>query len=372
VSTGLALTIALALLALNGFFVAAEFALLAARRSKIEQLVADGNRRARSALAGLRELSLMLAGAQLGITMCSLGLGAIAEPALAHLFEDGLELLGVPSWLQHAIAFTVALAIVVFLHMVVGEMAPKSWAITHPESSAVLLAPPFRAFTRLARPVIAVLNLAANGVVRLFRVQPQDELAMPHSASDLAVLLDESGARGLLPRPDSELLGRALRLRGRTAAAILTPRGEVVAVPATASVAEVEWVGYGAGRSRLPVYDDRLDRVVGVLHVKDALLQSPGLRPTVTARQLARPALFVPASRELEALLEDLKSARQHLAVVTDEAGAVAGVVTLEDLLEEIAGEFDDESDTASGHPGSRAPATGTEPAARPARSPGR
>jgi hypothetical protein len=199
-------------------------------------LAAEGDRRARHALAGLRELTIMLAGAQLGITMCSLGLGAVAEPAVARIIESALgEWFTLSDTASHVIAFTIALSIVVFLHMVVAEMAPKSWAIAHPEKSSLLLARPFRLFALVFRPVILLLNGLANGVVRLVGVEPQDERAMAHSPSDLLLLIEESAGRGGIAAEEHELLARSLELSGLTAADAMTPRRDIVAVAATAT-----------------------------------------------------------------------------------------------------------------------------------------
>ena len=333
------------LLIANGFFVAAEFALLAARRSKIERLAQEHARGAAQALAGLRELSLMLAAAQLGITMASLALGAVAEPALAHGLESLMHPLELPAGLSHGIALGIALSIVVFLHMVVGEMAPKSWAIAAPERSALLLAPPFRAFALLFRPLIRVLNAAANGIVRMLGVEPQDELAMTHSPADLLLLLEESSEQGTLGEEQHDLLTRALELAGLDAKAVMVPRVDVTAVPADAGADEIERIARSTGRSRLPVYEEDLDRIRGVLHVKDLLALDPEQRERVHAGALARPALVVPESRPLEALMVDMRQRRQHVAMVVDEYGSVSGLVALEDLLEELIGEFEDESD---------------------------
>jgi CBS domain containing-hemolysin-like protein len=350
VSTPLALAAAVVLLAGNGFFVAAEFALLAARRSRVEQLAGEGDRRARHALAGIRELSLMLAGAQLGITICSLLLGAVAEPAIAHMLEDALGgVVDLPAGVLHAISFGIALSLVVFLHMVVGEMAPKSWAISHPESSALALARPFRAFTLLFRPVIRLLNIIANGVIRLVGVQPQDELAMAHAPADLLLLLEEAAGHGAIAPDEHRLLTRSLELSGLDAEAAMTPRRDVVAVDATQPATEIGAVARSTGRSRIIVHEGDLDRVVGVVHVKDVLLLDPADRPTTTARDLARP---VPATHEdhlLEDLLVEMRTSRQHLAVVADEHGTVSGIVTLEDVLEELVGELEDETDERRG-----------------------
>lgn len=344
-STPLALAAAIVLLAANGFFVAAEFALLAARRSRIEQLASEGDKRAHHALRGIKELSLMLAGAQLGITICSLLLGAVAEPAVAHLIEDALHPLDLHEAVSHGIAFAIALTLVVFLHMVVGEMAPKSWAIAHPESSALALARPFRAFALVFRPVIAVLNLLANSLVKLVGVEPQPELAMAHAPSDLLLLLDESAGHGSIAAEEHRLLSRSLELSGLDASAAMTPRRDIVAVEEWAKAADVAALARTSGRSRILVHGGDLDHVVGAVHAKDILLVDPVDRMKVTAGELSRP---VPATHEhhrLEDLLVEMRSAHQMLTVVVDEHGVVVGIVTLEDVLEELIGDFEDETD---------------------------
>jgi CBS domain containing-hemolysin-like protein len=348
-TTPLAMAAAVFLLVANGFFVASEFALLAARRSRIEQLVADGDRRARRALAGIKELSLMLAGAQLGITICSLLLGAVAEPALARVIEAAIGgVVELPQGVLHAIGFGLALSIVVFLHMVVGEMAPKSWAISHPESSALTLAAPFRAFVVVFKPAIGLLNLAANACVRLAGVTPQDEVAMAHTPTDLMLLLDESAGRGAIPAEEHRLLTRSLELSGLDAGAAMTPRRDIIAVDAAQPASEVGAAARASGRSRIVVHDGGLDRVVGVVHAKDVLLLDPADRASTTAGELARPVPVTHDGHLVEDLLVEMRTGRQHLAVVVDEHGVVGGIVTLEDVLEELIGDFEDESDRRS------------------------
>jgi CBS domain containing-hemolysin-like protein len=346
VSAPLAMVIAVALLAANGFFVAAEFALVAARRSRIEQLAAEGDRRARSAAAGLHELSLMLAGAQLGITMCSLGLGIIAEPAVARLIESAISGTGItlPTGVSHAVAFVVALSIVVFLHMVAGEMAPKSWAIAHPEQSALLLARPFRAFAVVFRPVIWMLNQMANLVVRAVGVQPQQELAMAHSSADLILLLNEAAEEGSIESHEHELLARSIQLSGRVASSAMTPRSRVVAVDRATPLAELEQQAVRTGRSRIVVYDSDLDHPVGVVHARDLLTHELD-RSAAVAGDLVAPVMVTPDHLALERLFLDMRDQRRHLALVVDEHGVVLGLITMEDVLEELIGEFEDESD---------------------------
>ena len=340
------MAIAVALLAANGFFVAAEFALLASRRSRIEQLAAEGDRRARHARAGLRELSLMLAGAQLGITMCSLGLGVIAEPAVARMIEAAIAgVVDLPAGTSHAIAFVIALSIVVFLHMVVGEMAPKSWAIAHPEPSALILARPFRGFAVVFRPVIWFLNRSANLVVRAVGVQPQDELAMAHSSADLILLLNEAADEGALEHHEHELLSRSIEMSGLVATSAMTARPSVVAADASSPIEEVEQLAISTGRSRIVVYDGDLDHPVGVVHARD-LLTFDGDRVRSTAGDLAGPVMVTPDHLALEDLFLHMRDERRHLALVVDEHGVVLGLITMEDVLEELIGEFEDESDT--------------------------
>ncbi len=346
----LALGLAVVLLALNGFFVAAEFALLASRRSRIEQLAAEGDRRARHALAGLRELTVMLAGAQLGITMCSLGLGAIAEPAVARIIEGALgEWFTLSDTARHVIAFAIALSIVVFLHMVVAEMAPKSWAIAHPEKSSLLLARPFRLFAFVFRPIIVLLNSIANGVVRLVGVEPQDERAMAHSPSDLLLLIDESAGRGGIAAEEHELLARSLELSGLTAADAMTPRRDIVAVAVTATAAELAEEAHRTGRTRVIVHEDDLDHVRGFVHAKDVIRLEQGTWPTTTVGPMARPIMVTPEHHGLEDLLLEMRTQRHHITLVVDEHGLVLGLVTLEDVIEELIGDFDDESDRRLG-----------------------
>ncbi|QBI21445.1 HlyC/CorC family transporter [Egibacter rhizosphaerae] len=340
-----AIALGIGLLLANGLFVAAEFALLAARRARIEQLAEDGSFAARSALAGLQQLSMMLAGAQLGITMASLGLGAVAEPAV-HAWLDGiLAETAIPRPVSATASLVLALGLVIFLHLVVGEMAPKSWAISAPERAILLLAVPFRGFVWVLGPFIRLLNAASNAVVRSFGVEPQDELAMAHAPGDLALLLEESARQGTLPRDQETLLSRAIDLSGLDAEAAMVPRTDIWAVDAAADPETIEEVARRSGRSRLPVMDGGLDQPVGVVHVKDALTLTDDERSHRTAQSLARQTLYAPESRPLEDLLVDMRDQRRHLVFVVDEFGSVTGLVTLEDVLEELIGEFYDESD---------------------------
>jgi CBS domain containing-hemolysin-like protein len=344
------LGLAVVLLALNGFFVASEFALLASRRSRLEQLEADGDRRATPALAGIRELTLMLAGAQLGITMCSLGLGAVAEPAVAGIIEGLLgEAFTLSDTASHIIGFTIGLSIVVFLHMVVAEMAPKSWAISHPEQSALKVARPFRLFVRIFRPIIWFLNWMANGVVRSVGVEPADERAMAHSPTELLLLLKESAGQGEIEAQEHELLARSLELSGLTAEDAMTVRRDIVAVSVDATATDLALESHRTGRTRVIVHEGDLDHVRGFVHAKDVLRLADDEWRTTLAGSIARPIMVTPEHHGLEDLLVEMRAERHHIALVVDEHGTVVGVVTLEDLLEELIGDFDDEFDARRG-----------------------
>jgi CBS domain containing-hemolysin-like protein len=285
--------------------------------------------------------------------MASIGLGAVAEPALAHLFEDLFHALGLPERLGHAAAFAVALSIVVLLHMVVGEMAPKSWAISAPERTAMVLVRPFMVFARVLSPVIWVLNALANGVVRLFGVQPQDERAMVHGAADLAHLLEESVVEGTLPAEEAGLLTRAIRLSGLDAETAMTPRTAIVAVPLDATVDEVEQAARRSGHRRILVHAPTgLDAVAGVLHVRDLLLLDGPERLTASAASLVKPVLAVHERRPLEDVLLDMQAQRNRFAVVVDELGWVAGVVTMQDVLEALVSQADERGPDRNGPEG--------------------
>ncbi|TXK35039.1 hemolysin family protein [Nonomuraea sp. C10] len=325
--------ISVALLAFNALFVAAEFAFVSSRRHRLEEIAAGGNRlvriAARSAAGGSRQLSLMLAGAQLGITLCTLGLGYVTEPAIEHYLEPVFAAIGVAEPLRMPIALTLSLALVTFLHMVVGEMAPKSWALTHPEQAALLLTLPFRAFTSVMRPLLSSLNGLTNLGLRLFGVQPRNELATTRTPRQLAMLVGESGRMGLLDREEHDLLTRALRFEAEGIERLMVPIGQAVTVPPRAGTAEIRRVAAGSGHLRLLVSDG--GEVAGVLHARDALLE-----PGRTASELARPVPKLPSLTQVPEAVAALQEARAHLALVTGGDGAVIGMVSLTDLLGQL------------------------------------
>lgn len=340
-----ALVAAAGLLLANGLFVGAEFALIAARTSKIERLAESGDRRARVALRAARELSFMLSAAQLGITMASLGLGYVAEPAIAHLLENALHLASVPESVSQTIAFVVALLIVSFFHMVIGEMAPKNIAISAPEKAALWLALPFRAYAILFRPLIWFFNVIANAGTRLLGVEPQDERSDVHTASEIGMIITESARGGLLDRFEHRLLAGAASFGERDAGSAMVPRTELVAVPVTMTPRELEGVVVASGHTRIPVYGEDLDNILGFFHSKDLLKIPAGRLDAPLSPAFIRPMLVVPESKKLHPLLLEMRRERRHVALVIEEHGGTAGVVTMEDLLEELVGEIRDEYD---------------------------
>lgn len=336
------------LLLANGFFVASEFAYITARRDVLEQSPGGSARIA----AGLnRELSLSLTAAQLGITMASLGIGAVAEPAVAHLLENALEPLPIPDPVVHGVALAIALLIVVFLHMVVGEMAPKNIAISAPERSATALARLFRGFIIVFRPLIAVLNATANGVLRLFGVKPADTLDVGHSAGDLAMVIAAGQEEGVIEDFAHRLLTGAIVFGDLDAAEVMIPRPDVMAVTAGATVADIESVMKRTGHSRIPVYNEDLDDVLGFVHVKDLMGVGDEDRDRAIDNELIRAILFVPESAHIRSVLDEMRQTRIHIAMVIDEHGSTAGIITMEDIAEELVGEIRDEHDRRERHP---------------------
>ena len=342
--TLLSLIAAIALLLANGFFVAAEFAIIASRRSRIEELAEGGDPRARSARSLIRELSFMLSGAQLGITMASLLLGFVAEPAVASLLEGPLRDLGLPERASDTVAFALALTLVVFLHMVLGEMVPKNIAITAPERAALWLAPPMRVYASAFRPLIRALNSTANGTLRILGVEPRDELSAAHTAEEIASMLVVSRREGLLQEFEHRLLDGVLGFKGRTASSLMVPRDRIVAVSASATPADIERVVLESGHTRVVVYGTNLDDVAGFVHAKDLLTLPPEARTRPLPGRLIRRMLIVDGDRSLQALLLLMRRRRLHVALVRTD-GRTAGLVTLEDVLEVLVGDIRDEHD---------------------------
>ncbi len=338
-SSGLALTIGALLLAANAFFVGAEFAIISARRSAIEPLALAGNKRAKTVLWAMEHVSLMLACAQLGVTVCSTGLGVIAEPALAHLIEVPLEALGVGSALVHPIAFVLALALVVYLHVVLGEMVPKNLSVSGPDKAVLWFGPPLVLVGRLLRPVIVALNWLANHAVRLTGVEPKDEVASAFTAEEVQSILEHSQAQGSLV-DEQGLLAGAIEFSERAAADVMVPLGELVTLAEGCTPDEVERLVARTGFSRFPVVDPGGD-LIGDLHRKVVLVaaeeQRDVPRPVWRTRALAGGS----PDGAVEVVLRAMQRSGAHLARVWD-GSAVLGVVFLEDILEELVGEVRD------------------------------
>ncbi|ADB54082.1 hemolysin family protein [Conexibacter woesei] len=341
-----AIGLTVVLLALNAFFVGAEFALISARRSSIEPRAEEGSRPARVALYAMEHVSLMMAGAQLGITICTLGLGVLGEPAIAHLLEVPFEDAGLPSALIHPVAFVIALGLIGFLHVVLGEMVPKNIALAGPDRSALVLAPPLVLIVRVLHPAIAGLNWVANGVLRLAGVRPQDEVTSAFTRDEVAGLVEESRREGLLDPSEGHVLVEALKFAERDARSVLLPLDTLETVPLDVTPAEVEELAARTGFSRFPVRDAE-GGLVGYLHLKDALELRERHRTRPIAQRWIRPLPSVAATDRLRAVLATMQRSGAHLAQVLDAAGNVLGVAALEDVLEELVGEIRDESRAA-------------------------
>ncbi|MFD3548844.1 hemolysin family protein [Streptomyces sp. NPDC058655] len=320
----------------NAFFVGAEFALISVRRSQIEPAALRGDRRARTTLWALEHISAMMATAQLGITVSSLVLGAVAEPAIAHLLELPFEAVGVPEALVHPIAFVIALAAATYLHMLVGEMVPKNIALASPVPTALLLGPPLVALTRMLRPFVFGINALANALLRLLKVEPKDEVGAVFTDDELARLVKDSSAAGLLAPEDGQRLRDALALGKRPVGDIMIPRAEFVTVPLGTTPRGLERTAADHGFSRLVVTGSD-GEIMGFLHIKDALAATERTAPFPvgdlhTVTQVAR-------DTPLDDTMDAMRDAGTHLAAVTDDTDAVIGFVTMEDVLEELVGE---------------------------------
>ena len=342
-STGVAIAVSAVLLAANAFFVGAEFALVSARRSAIETRAAAGGWASRITLRAMENVSLMIAGAQLGITICSLGLGYLGEPAIAHVLEGPFEAIGVPESLLHPIAFVIALSLIGYLHVVLGEMVPKNIALAGPSRAALVLAPPLTAIVRVFRPAIALLNWIANATLRAGGVRVQDEVTSAFTRDEVADLVDESRREGLLDQHEGRLLIGALKFEERDARTVLLPVDALETVPVDVTPHELEQVAARTGYSRFPVsHGSRLD---GYLHIKDVLEFDDVHRNRPIAASWIRPLADVRETDRLRSVLATMQRSRAHLARVRAADGdRVLGVVALEDVLEELVGEIRDEA----------------------------
>ena len=329
------------LLAANAFFVGAEFALISARRDRLEALAEQGKRSAATVIRAGQNLSVMLAGAQLGITICSILLGRVGEPAVAHLLEPLFDLVGVPDAVLHTVSFVIAITIVVVLHVLLGEMVPKNIAIAGPESAAMLLVPPYLMWVRLARPIIAVYDWCAHIVLRAVGIEPKTELENTVSTVELSEMIAESLSEGLLDPEEHNRLSRALQIRNRVVADVAIPLSEVHAVPADAdgagpTVRAIQQALEETGYSRFPVTGTG-GRFIGYVHIKDVLSLVDDADAVVDL-SMVRALPQVSAALPLPDALSRLRRSNSHLALVTADDGRVTAMVALEDLVEDLVG----------------------------------
>ncbi|MFF1507192.1 hemolysin family protein [Streptomyces sp. NPDC058326] len=333
--TAVQLTIGFLTLLTNAFFVGGEFSLISVRRSQIEPLAREGDRRARMTLWGLEHISALMATAQLGITVSSLVLGAVAEPAIAHLLEPAFEAAHVPHGFVHPIAFVIALTLATYAHMLIGEMVPKNIALAAPVKTALLLGPPLVALTHALKPVIFGINAFANALLRLLRVEPKDEVASVFTDDELARMVHDTSQAGLLSPADGERLRDALELGTRPVGEILVPAARMVTVDHRITPATLERTAAEAGYSRFPVTGPA-GAVLGYLHIKDTLGVTDRDRPF--PRTALHAVTRVRVDTPLDDTLTALRAADSHLAAVTGAGGAVLGYVTMEDVLDELVG----------------------------------
>ncbi|MCX5123731.1 MULTISPECIES: hemolysin family protein [unclassified Streptomyces] len=320
----------------NAFFVAAEFALISVRRSQIEPAARKGNRRAKSTLWALEHISAMMATAQLGITVSSLVLGAVAEPAIAHLLEPPFQAIGIPEALIHPIAFVIALAAATYLHMLVGEMVPKNIALAAPARTALLLGPPLVALTQALRPFVFGIDAFANVLLRLLKVEPKGEVGSTFTDEELARLVKDSSTAGLLAPEGADRLRDALALGKRPVGEVMIPREEFVTVPYGITPRTLERTAADHGFSRLVVTGPD-GQIMGFLHIKDVLDVAERTAPFPASA--LRTVTEVGQGTPLDDTLNAMRNAGTHLAAVADDSGSVIGFVTMEDVLEELVGQ---------------------------------
>ena len=343
-STPFALALAAVLLLLNAFFVATEFALVSARRSQIEPQAQEGSRLARRTLTAMEDVASMIAGIQLGVTVCSVILGAVAEPAVSHVIAPVLRAVRIPEGAAHPIAFVIALGIVAFLHVVLGEMVPKNVTLAVPERAVLILAPLMYAMVRVLRPLIAVLDAIARGTLWLLRVEPRQEVASTFTREEVAAMVEESRGEGLLRQDEYDRLAGALGFTEKTVADVLLPTVTLTTVPRGASGADIEALCASTGFSRFPVVDATGEggQLLGYLHIKDVLEPDEARRHRPVDDKWIRPFATVTPEDALHDALETLQRRGSHVARVVDQEGRTLGLVTLEDVIEELVGEIRD------------------------------
>ncbi|MGQ9597821.1 MAG: hemolysin family protein [Anaerolineae bacterium] len=343
----LRLMIAFALVAMNGFFVVAEFALVSVRRSRIDELIAQDHPRARIVRKALSDPDRFIAATQLGITLASLGLGWVGEPTFASLLAPLLRVLPA-RWdeaLVHSIAAGVAFALITFLHVVLGELAPKSVALQYPEQASLAVSRPILLAETLFRPAIWLLNGTGNGLLKLLGLETVKGHQQVHSVEELKILMHEAQQGGTIAAQQEEMLQKVFEFGERQVYEVMIPRPDVIGVEAKATIQDLLSLFAESSHARFPVYEENLDNIVGIVAIKDvlrALAQDPAHIDT-PVRSLVRPAHFVPETVAVSDLLADMRASHNQMAIIIDEYGGTAGIVTLEELVEEIVGRLSDE-----------------------------
>jgi CBS domain containing-hemolysin-like protein len=337
------------LVVLNGLFVAAEFAFVRIRATQVDQLVREGRPMAGLVRNARRRLDAYLAVCQLGITISSLGLGWLGEPAVAVLIDPLVEAVGAPEGITHAVSITIAFALISFMHVVFGELAPKTIAIQSPEGTSLFVAPFMRFFYYLLLPGTLLFNGTANAITRALGYPPASESDETHSEEEIRMLVAQSTRHGVLDEDEEEMVDAVFELNDKVAREIMVPRPDVVSLPAELDLRKLLSVAAAGNYTRYPVYEeDSPDRILGAVHVKDvlrAIESEGGLEAEITARDLAREVLVVPENRPIDGILEDFQKQELQMAIVIDEWGSFEGLFTLEDIIEEIVGEIRDEFD---------------------------
>jgi CBS domain containing-hemolysin-like protein len=332
------------LVLMNGFFVAAEFALVSVRRTRIDQLADEGNASARITQRALKNLDLYIAATQLGITMASLSIGFVAKPALERLLEPVFAGQGLSETQITALSFGIAFAISTVLHIVFGELAPKSWALQRSEQVSLLVVRPLLAFTLVFKWAIVGLNAMGNGVVRMFGLRGVAGHHAAYSEEEIRMIVGASSQEGVLEDDEKELVYNVFDLSDTTVREVMTPRIDMVVVDGANPLRRLVELNSEHGYSRVPVYQDTADNIVGIAHTGDLLSHLETLDVTVIA-DVMRPVFFVPEGMKIKDLLAKMRDKKSHLSIVVDEFGGTSGLVTLEDALEEIVGEIYDETD---------------------------
>lgn len=337
-SPELALMSAFLLLLGNAFFVGAEFSMVSVRRSAIEPLAATGSKRAKATLKALENIGFLMAGAQLGITLCSLALGAVAEPAIASVLKGPFHSLHVSEALLHPVSLVIALFVTVFLHVVIGEMVPKNIALAKPERTALILAPRLVFVVKILNPVVHLLNSLANLTLRLFRIKPTSEVNSTYTRDEMADLVKESQREGLLSKDNENILSGALTFDAQTVRDIAMPTNELITISRSATYAFVEELSAKTGFSRFPITGKK-NRMIGYVHIKDIIKADPNLRNENVNLRDVRKMASVAGGQSIRMTLKIMQRSGAHIALVTS-GKSLVGVVTLEDVLEELVGEM--------------------------------